>query len=278
MGNDGTTLSSGPAEPYTALIVERRGAAAFVRLNRPQRLNALDWGMRLELERLWAELAHDGGLRCVVVTGEGRGFCSGADMSDLAAERRPNGPSVHEELSFVPGWQLDVPVVVGVNGVCAGGGLHFVADADIVVAAASATFLDPHLYVGQVSGIEPPSLALRLPLPVISRLTLLGRAGRMSASDALAAGMVSEVVADAELEARLAEIAAVLETASPTAMAATKRVLRNLEWSVVGKAMQEGWETVQDHWSHPDAVEGPRAFIERRPPAWGDRPHVRGDR
>lgn len=260
----------------TDVLVERRGRTAFVWLNRPEKLNALDWSLRLHLERLWADLSHDRDLRCVVISGKGRGFCAGADMADLGAERRPNGPSVHDELTFVPGWQLDVPVVVGVNGVCAGGGLHFVADADIVVAASSASFLDPHLYVGQVSGIEPPSLALRVPLAVLSRLVLLGRDGAMDASSAHSAGLVSEVVPDNRLEDRLAEIVAVLETASPAAVAATRRVLRGLEWSLVGPAMQGGWEAVQRHWSHPDAVEGPRAFVEHRTAVWGERP-ARGE-
>lgn len=270
-------LTHGGGEP-AEVLVERRGRTAFVWLNRPEKLNALDWSLRLHLERLWSDFSDDRELRCVVVSGKGKGFCAGADMGDLAAPRRPNGPSVHDELTFVPGWQLDVPVVVGVNGVCAGGGLHFVADADIVVAASSASFLDPHLYVGQVSGIEPPSLALRIPFAVLGRLVLLGRDGAMDASAAHAAGLVSEVVPDERLGDRLAEIAAVLETASPAAMAATKRILRDLEWSLVGPAMQEGWEAVQRHWSHPDAGEGPRAFLERRAPSWGTRPARRGNR
>lgn len=273
---DDDTMTSG-SEEHANVLVERRGRTAFVWLNRPEKLNALDWSLRLRLERVWADLADDRDLRCVVVSGKGRGFCAGADVSDLAGVRRPNGPSVHEELSFVPGWQLDVPVVVGVNGVCAGGGLHFVADGDIVVAASSARFLDPHLYVGQVSGVEPPSLALRVPLAVLSRFVLLGRAGAMDSSAALSAGLVSEVVPDDELEGRLSEIAAVLEGASPAAMSETRRVLRRLEWSVVGTAMQEGWQAVQDHWPHPDTAEGPRAFIERRSPMWADRPQVGGD-
>lgn len=182
-------------------------------------------------------LAQDRELRCVVVTGKGRGFCAGADVADLTGVRNPNGQAVHKELFFVPGWQLDVPVVVGVNGVCAGGGLHFVADGDVVVVASSARFLDPHLYVGQVSGVEPPSLAPRMPMAVLSRFVLLGRAGGMDSSAALSAGVVSEVVPDEALEGRLAEIAAVLEGASPAAMSATRRVLRQLEWSVVGAAM-----------------------------------------
>ena len=250
------------------LSVERRGGTAYVWLDRPTKLNALDWPMRLGLEQLWRQLAGDTSLRCVVLSGRGRGFCVGADVGDLAAERRAHGASVHEELSFLPGFQLDVPVVVGVNGVCAGGGLHFVADADIVVAAASARFLDPHVEVGQVSGIEPASLLLRMPVPALNRLALLGRAGALDAREALTAGLVGEVVPDDGLDTRLQEIAASVEASSPAALAATRRLLRGLESSLVGRAMQEGWDEVQRHWSHPDATEGPRAFAERRPPVW----------
>jgi enoyl-CoA hydratase/carnithine racemase len=259
---------TGGGEGFSA---ERRGATAWVTLDRPEKLNALDWAMRLGLERLWGELAGDRSLRCVVVTGRGRGFCAGADVADLSAERAPRGPSVHEELAFVPGWQLDVPVIVGVNGVCAGGGLHFVADADIVVAARSASFVDPHVDLGQVSGVEPASLALRVPFSILSRLVLLGRVGRLDADAALAAGLVGEVVDDDRLAARLAELAAAVGAASPTALARSRRLLRDLEATVVLGAMQAGWEAVQGHWSHPDAVEGPRAFAEGRAPVWEER-------
>lgn len=262
--------------PGPGLRVERRAGTAYVWLDRPAKLNALDWALRLALERLWRDLASDRSLRCVVLSGRGRGFCVGADVGDMAGERRAHGASVHQELSFLPGFQLDVPVVVGVNGICAGGGLHFVADADIVVAAASARFLDPHVDVGQVSGVEPASLALRMPMPAISRLVLLGRAGAMDAQHALATGLVSEVVADEALGPRLEEIAGAVEVASPAATAATRRLLRRLEWSFVGPAMQEGWDAVQRHWAHPDASEGPRAFSERRPPVWSEPGGPRG--
>jgi enoyl-CoA hydratase/carnithine racemase len=267
-----STVGGGGAEAAgPGFVAERHGGTLYVTLNRPDKLNALDWGLRLGLEELWAGVSTDRSLRCVVLTGRGRGFCAGADVGDLASERRPRGPAVHQELAFVPGWQLEVPVVVGVNGVCAGGGLHFVADADIVVAASSATFVDPHVDMGQVSGIEPASLALRVPLGALSRLVLLGRAGRIDAASALAVGLVSEVVDDDRLVTRLVEMAAAIEAASPTAVARSRKVVRDLERRLVSAAMQEGWDAVQDHWSHPDAVEGPRAFAEGRRPVWEQR-------
>jgi enoyl-CoA hydratase/carnithine racemase len=249
-------------------LLEQRDGIVTVTLNRPERLNALSWELRLGLEELWTRIAADPTVRCVVVTGAGRGFCAGADVDDLAAPRRTRGDGLDDELSFLPGRRLEVPVVVAVNGVCAGGGLHFVADADIVVAGQSARFVDPHVSVGQVSGIEPASLALRVPFQVLARLALLGKDEQLDAAAALACRLVGEVVADDRLLPRAQELAEALASSSPAAVRATRRVLRDLERSLVEPAMAAGWQAVQAHWSHPDAEEGPRAFAERRPPNW----------
>jgi enoyl-CoA hydratase/carnithine racemase len=261
------------------LSTDRGDGVLTVTLDRPEHLNALNWDLRLELEALWTEVAADPAIRCIVLTGAGRGFCSGADVDDLAAPRHARGEGLDDELSFLPGRRVEVPVVVAVNGVCAGGGLHFVADADIAIAARSATFLDPHVSVGQVSGIEPASLALRAPIGVVARMALLGRHERLDAEAACRAGLVTEVVDDDALAARAAQLGAWIASGSPTAVRATRHVLRRLEASLVEPAMDAGWRAVQAHWTHPDAVEGPRAFAERRPADWsvpvvdaGDRP------
>ncbi|MHB8328082.1 MAG: enoyl-CoA hydratase/isomerase family protein [Acidimicrobiales bacterium] len=246
---------------------ERHGAVVVVTLNRPDRLNALDRAARQVLASLWRDVSEDPSVRCVVVTGAGRAFCSGADVDDLAAART-GADDVQDELAFLPGRRLDVPVVVAVNGVCAGGGLHFVADGDIVLAAESASFLDPHVSVGQVSGIEPASLLLRLPLPVIMRLTLGGRDERLSSAEALMHGLVSEVVPHQQLGHRAEELAQAVAASSPAAVRATRSVLRALEARIVGDAMAQGWGAVKEHWAHPDAREGPAAFAERRQPRW----------
>ncbi|GAA4471223.1 enoyl-CoA hydratase/isomerase family protein [Phytohabitans houttuyneae] len=257
--------------PERTLIVEEPApGVVLVRLNRPDRLNALSADLMAALEELWTRLRRGSGVRCVVLTGNGRGFCSGADAGFLAADRAPRGAGLDGELSFVPGRILDVPVVVAVNGVCAGGGLHFVADADIVIAAETATFLDPHVSVGQVSGIEPPSLALRLPLPVISRMALMGRDERLTARRLYELGLVTELVDEAGLVDRAVEIARVVASASPAAVRATRRSWRRLSDGLVEPAMREGWDDVQKHWPHPDAAEGPAALRDKRPPVWTD--------
>lgn len=253
---------------YETIEVDHVDHVLTVRLSRPDRLNAFDQMMTRELTELWQRTSADRSVRVVVVTGSGRGFCAGAEVSDLAAERKPRGDGVADELAFLPGPQLSVPVIVAVNGVCAGGGLHFVADADIAIASEDATFVDPHVSVGQVSALEPVSLALRVPLPRLMRLAILGKTERLSARQAEAIDLVSEVVPSALLDDRARELAAMVADNSPAAVAATRQAIRDFEASLVRPALEHGWEAVQAHWDHPDAHEGPVAFVERRPPRW----------
>jgi enoyl-CoA hydratase/carnithine racemase len=253
---------------YTTIRVERADHVLTVTLNRPQQRNAFDWAMRGELTQLWTDVRDDDDVRCVVVTGEGKAFCSGIDVGDLDDERRPAGEGIDDEIAFLPGRRIHAPVVAAVNGVCAGGGLHFVADADVVIADENAWFTDPHVSVGQVSGIEPASLALRVPLNALALLALAGRSERWDAQRALDLGLVSEVVPPERLLERTHEVASAIAKNSPAAVRATRDIIRRFEASVVGPWMAEGWEAVQAHWPHPDAVEGPKAFFERRDADW----------
>jgi enoyl-CoA hydratase/carnithine racemase len=249
-------------------IVEWHGPVALVTLNRPDRLNALDAPLMDELRALWPALDAEPDLRCVVLTGAGRGFCAGADRSLLASDRSSAPQAVTDELSFLPGAQLRVPVIAAVNGPCAGGGLHFVADADIAIAAASATFTDPHVSVGHVSALEPATLALRVRMGDLARMVLLGAAQTLDAQAALSAGLVSEVTSDDALVPRALELAGQISAASPRAVQVSRRLLRDLQEALIGSALERGWAEIRRHWDHPDALEGPSAALERRAPLW----------
>jgi enoyl-CoA hydratase/carnithine racemase len=240
-----------------------------VTLNRPEALNALDATMMRELRELWADLPD--GLRCIVIGGAGRGFCAGADMSMLKSDRADARASAADELSFLPGDRVEVPVIVAVDGVCAGGGLHFVADADIAIAAERATFVDPHVSVGQVTALEPLTLRLQMRPDVLTRMALLGRDEKLSARQALAAGLVSEVVPDEELLPRAVALAGSIARNSPAATARSRKVIREFERALIGDRLEAGWAEIRAHWSHPDSKEGPAAFAERREPRWSDR-------
>jgi enoyl-CoA hydratase/carnithine racemase len=250
--------------------VDRRGAVAVVLLNRPEQRNALTAEMKRDLIALWDELAEDRSVRAVVVTGAGSAFCSGADLKALDGDRHVLNESIDGELSFLPGGRLEVPVIVAVNGVCAGLGLQFVADADIALASEDATFIDPHVSVGHVSALEPYALGARIPPAVLARMVLMGRSERLSSERALVCGLVTEVVAPDRLLQRSIEVARAVCEGSPAALRRSRQILRLCDAKLRSMVADEVWSIASEHWSHPDAVEGPKAYAERRPPEWFD--------
>lgn len=250
------------------LSARREDGTLVVTLNRPQALNALDADLMAALRELWTDTNVLVGIRCIVVTGAGEGFCSGADISLLETDRGDAAEAVEDELAFLPGPRVEVPVICAVNGVCAGAGLHFVADADIAIAAAGASFLDPHVSVGQVTALEPLTLRLRMRPDILARMALIGRREKLDAVAAQAAGLVSEVVEAEALMTRALELAGWIGENSPAAVRRSRRVLHDLETRLLDDALEAGWGEIREHWIHPDSKEGPKAFSDRRPPRW----------
>jgi enoyl-CoA hydratase/carnithine racemase len=160
------------------------------------------------------------------------------------------------------------PVVTAVNGMVCGGGLHFIADADLIVCSETATFFDTHVGVGLVAGLEPVGLARRIPLEAVLRMALLGGSERMDAQRARELGLVGEVVAPEALLPRARELAEKISRHSPTALALTKRAIWQSLDVGLDDALERTWRIIQDHGDHPDLAEGPRAFVEKRRPRW----------
>jgi len=259
---------------YETLRVERDGPVGWLVFDRPDAANAMDARMMAELEPAWRELDDDPAVRVIVNTGTGRAFQTGLDVAQLSADpdalREASRRTARFELRLTA-WHNDVrkPVVAAVNGVCAGGGLHFVADADIVIASSDATFLDPHVSVGQVSAYETISLTKKSPMEPILRAAFTGAHERMTAARAYQLGIVSEVVAPAErLRATAQELAEKIARNSPAAMAATKRALWGALELGLTDACRAGAQHLVGMWGHPDQHEGPRAFAEKRAPEW----------
>jgi enoyl-CoA hydratase len=259
---------------YETLLVERHGPVGWLVFNRPEAGNALNAAMFSELEAAWAELDADPGVRVIVNTGTGTAFQTGLDMVQLARDpaalREQSRRTARADLHFTA-WHQQVwkPVIAAVNGTCAGGGLHFVADADIVIAASTATFLDPHVSVGQVTAYEVIGLLRKMPAEAVMRMALVGRYERMSAQRALELGMVSQVVDPPErLREEAQALAEKIARNSPAAMAATKRALwRAMELGLTD-ACRAGARELASMWGHPDQEEGPRAFAEKRDAVW----------
>src|SRR5207244_261801 len=119
-----------------------------------------------------------------------------------------------------------LPTIVAVNGVCVGGGLHFVADADVVIASTNASFIDTHVSVGQVTALEPIQLLPRIGLGNALRLAVLGRRGRIGAEDALRISLVDEIVEPEQLLPRATALAEIAASGSPGAIEKSKRAIR----------------------------------------------------
>jgi enoyl-CoA hydratase/carnithine racemase len=215
---------------YETLRVERDGPVGWLVFDRPEQGNAMDARMMRELEDAWHELDADAEVRVIVNTGSGRAFQTGLDMVQLSKDpdalREQSRRTKHFELRLTA-WHNGVwkPVIAAVNGVCAGGGLHFVADADIVLVSENATLLDPHVSVGQVSAYETIALVKKSPMQAVLRMALTGAHERVSAARAYELGICSQVVPAEELRAVAQALGETIARHEPDHLATVKRAL-----------------------------------------------------
>ncbi len=239
--------------------------------------------MQALFRAIWAEVRDDPQIRVAIVTAAGeRHFCTGFDVAEAEGadaeavfNNRPLAEAVHWSSHQNRVWK---PVICAVQGLCVGGGLHFVVDSDIVVASRNAKFLDAHVNVGMVGAIENVGLARRLPLGSALRMTLMGRDYRMPAERAHQLGLVDELVeTPAEVLPAALEMAGSMLKNSPQAMALSKQAV----WGSVERgyrdALEAAWGLLRLHWGHPDFREGPRAFAQKREPRWNPDPNARGE-
>jgi enoyl-CoA hydratase/carnithine racemase len=262
--------------PYTefqTLKLHRDGPVGWLLFNRPESLNAMNSRMRAELADAWLELDRDPDVRVIVHTGEGRAFQTGVDVAELATDglgmERYRADMEAYDLHFTA-WhqQVGKPVIAAVNGICAGGGFHWVSDADIVIAATTAEFTEPHVSIGQVVAMESIGLLRKMPFEAVMRMALVGRHERMTAQRAYELGMVSQLVPPDQLRDAAQELGETIARNSPAAMAATKRALWGALETGLTEACRQGAREVVSVWGHPDQDEGPRAFAEKREPRW----------
>jgi enoyl-CoA hydratase len=207
-----------------------------VRLNRPERLNALSIDLAVELDALLAEVGRDNACRVVVLTGAGRGFCSGLDLKDYGVIPNADGLSVHRistrSMRTYSGLVLRLrdmpqPVIAAVNGVAFGGGLCLALGCDLRIAARSAEFNA----TGIVNGLSSVEMGAGWLLPRLigganaNDLLLTGR--EIGSAEALSMGLVSRVVDDESLMDEALEMASVMTRYSHFGLELTKQTLRS---------------------------------------------------
>ena len=259
------------------ILYEVEDRTAIITLNRPDRLNALSPQMIGELREVYAAAEADESVWTLLVTGNGRAFCTGADVTEIPED----GRVLYDEpyLSTYPQWEapqegtppfrtMAKPIVTAVNGLCCGAGLDWVTTGDITIASDRAEFFDPHVSIGLVSGREMVRLARVLPTNVAMRIALTGRHERMSAQRAYELGMISEFVEHDRLLARAKEVAGLVNRNAPLAVRGTRLAIRKSldlplhEAEILGEAFRERVVRTDD------AKEGPQAFVEKREPKW----------
>jgi len=238
---------------------------ATITLNRPERLNATNDTSRTELGQAWGIVRDDPQIRVAIITGAGdRAFSAGQDVratSESGIRNKVPGSRLHHDC-----WK---PVICALNGMVVGGGLHQVADADLIIAAEHAELIDTHCMVGNVFAMEPVALLRRMPLSMVMQLGLLTKNGRISAQRAYDIGLVNEVVPKEELMPRSREWAAHIATLSPaTVQASIKAMWRSLDVGITSGFEVAYRYVLQHQLTHPDYHEGMRAFAEKRDPVW----------
>lgn len=249
--------------------LERDGGVARIILDRPEQLNAVSPELLDDLDAACAAIEADARVRVATLTAAGRAFCAGADLR-VVQELAPDPARWRE---FMARWrqvydrveQLSVPVIAGVHGMALAGGLELILVCDLVIADAGARLGDQHANFGLVAG---GGGSQRLPRLIGARrakeLMLLG--GWLSADEALAWGLVNRVVPAGQVETVTRELAAELAAKSGAASRMVKMLVnRGLDLPLPAALDLEG-EAVAGHMRSPDAIEGLRAFVEKRKP------------
>lgn len=250
---------------------EVRDGIAVITIDRPSRGNSLDYeALTAGLPGAWQRAEQDDDVVAAVLTGAGeRYFCSGMDVRDPRMTRIASGQEAAPPMRFTSRhYSVGKPVIAAVNGRCTGGGLMLVADSDIALASATASFGNPGVSIGVAATVGAVTLSRSADFRRVLRMMLLGRAEPVDAAAALAAGIVSEVVAPIDLMDRVMSLAAALRANSPAAMREVKRAL----WAALDLPLREALADSEDgarrFARHSDAAEGLGAQREGRPPRW----------
>lgn len=255
---------------FKDIIIEHRGAVSWLYLNREKALNAISLNCMAELRIGLEQLRDRAETRVVVLSGKGRGFCAGADLSGAAPPKigeAPNGPSflqLGEAMEAVLN-ALPKPVIAAVNGICCGGGIELALMADFVLAADTAKIGDAHANFGAMPG---GGATARLPRVVGINMAryLMFTGDLFPAAEMQAAGLVTRVFPAAEFEAEVQKIAEKIAAKSPLGLARMKQLLESGMDTPLAHALRQEKAMSQLHMASWDAGEGGRAFMEKRKP------------
>lgn len=256
---------------YTHVEFAIDAGLAILTLNRPDRLNSFNTEMHAEVKQVFETIKHDSGVRCLLITGSGRGFCAGQDLSDRAVSATGEAPdlSASIEQNYNPLIRnitgLAMPVICAVNGVAAGAGANIALACDLVLAAKSASFIQSFNKLGLV-----PDSGGTWMLPKLvgtaraMRLCLLGE--KVNAEDALQMGMIAQVHEDDQLLEHAMALGAQLAKAPTKGLGLIKRAIQASSDNSLDEQLELEKELQGIAGKSEDYQEGVAAFMEKREP------------
>jgi 2-(1,2-epoxy-1,2-dihydrophenyl)acetyl-CoA isomerase len=257
--------------PYETILLHCVAGVATLTLNRPERLNSLNRSMLGEIAHAIAAVRADSSVRCLTITGAGRAFCSGQDLDDEWVD--PSLGPVDLGTVMESGYRpvvmglrdLSIPVLALINGVAAGGGANIAMSCDVVVAAASASFVQPFSRLGLIPAAGGTWWMPRLVGPARAMgMALLGQA--IGAADAKAWGLIWDCVADEQLAERGRQLAAQLAAGPTLAFARIKQAIQASAAQDLETSLELECAFMRELGGSLDYREGVAAFRARRAP------------
>ncbi len=248
---------------YKFLIVEKRSSGvAVVTMNRPEILNAINWDMHEELEQVFVELDHDKDVRAIVLTGAGRGFCSGGDQKSLDKGPLPS-PTRSGRHLIRNMLEVEVPVVAAVNGVAVGLGATLALFCDVIYASPTARFADTHVTAGVVAGDGGAVIWPLLMGPVRAKHYLM-TGEFISAEKAAAIGMINEVVSDRDVKDAAIQYAELLASGPRESVIWTKYSVNKIIKQYAHLVLDTSAALEMLTFALPERREAVAAFAEKR--------------
>jgi len=238
---------------------------AVIRLNRPEARNALNLATRQALAEHFTQLGTDEVTRCIILTGGEKIFAAGADLRDMVDRTAVEMFARRSERLWRPIAECAKPVIAAVNGYALGGGCELAMHCDIIVAGEGASFGQPEVRVGIMPGAGGTQRLVRA-VGKFRAMKILMTGEPVSARDALAMGLASEVVADAEVFDRALAIAKTIAALPPLAIMQIKEAVLGGEDSSLEAGLALERKAFQLLFATSDQKEGMRAFLEKRKP------------
>ena len=255
--------------PYENIVVEKKDQIGILKVNRPEKLNAVNIETILEIESAIQEFNQDKEVLVVIITGEGKSFVSGSDISRLAQmdslQAREYSRIGQRVLSFIE--NMEKPVIAAVNGYALGSGCELCMACDIRVASEKAKFGQPEVKLGLIPGHAGTQRLARL-VGIGKAKELIFTGNLISAQQALNIGLVNKVVVPESLMDEAMALAKKIIEAGPTAVRLAKTVInRGIDTNLTTANSYET-EAFSILFSTEEAREGMRAFLEKRKPVW----------